>query len=103
MVRGTTPTHYFTFPFDLSGVKELLISYCQKGKVKLEKRLEDITVDDTGKTASFQLTQQETLAFAMGEVEIQCRVLASGQKALVSDKMNLYVEEIIRGGVMDAE
>ena len=37
MIQGTTPTHTFTIPFDVSLIKELKVVYAQQGEIVLEK------------------------------------------------------------------
>ena len=43
--RGTTPRHYFEFPFEENEVAVLYISYMQKGQIRVEKELSDVTFD----------------------------------------------------------
>ena len=83
MIRGTTPKHMFTLPFDMSTVKELHILYAQGDNLVLKKTLSDCTAD--GCTVSVILTQQETMLFSEDKrVEIQIRVLTTAGQALAS-------------------
>ena len=45
MIRGTTPTHIFTIPFDTSQVDELRISYAQNDVEKIVKTKEQCTLN----------------------------------------------------------
>ena len=84
MRLGSTPKHEFALPFDVSLVKEFKVTYKQKGKIILEKYLDDFVID--GNTLSVTLTQEETFLFAGDvNVELQARVLTMGGDALSSD------------------
>jgi len=47
MWRGTTPTHVFTVPSDvpLQDFTTMYMTYSQNGKVVVEKKESDLTVD----------------------------------------------------------
>lgn len=73
-MRGTTPTHRYTLPFDESMVRNLRIIYTQGGEKKFVKTLNDCTWE--GNTVVVKLTQENTLSFdEMNLVEIQIRAL----------------------------
>lgn len=59
--RGTTPTQTFELPFNTSLIREVIISYVQRGKVLFDKRRADCTFE--GNIISFRLTQEETFMF----------------------------------------
>jgi hypothetical protein len=72
---GTTPTHEFTIPFDVSLVDKLKITYSQNGKEVLVKYAEDCKFD--GNTVSVTLSQEDTFLFKECEnALIQMRVKA---------------------------
>ena len=84
MNQGTTPTHYFTLPFDTSLVKSARVIYSQNEKVILKKELQDCKRE--GNTISCKLTQEETFLFVHPRtVQIQLRILTTGEEALNSN------------------
>ena len=96
MIRGTTPTHVFTLPFDTSDIKEVLITYAQntytkKDNVLFEKKTADCVF---GKNEILvNLTQEETFMFeCKATAQVQVRILTTAGKALASDVLNIPVE-----------
>lgn len=89
MIRGTTPTHTFTIPFDTENVQKVRIIYRQSGAV-VEKTEADCTME--GKQISVRLTQEDTLKL-MGDccVNIQIRVLTHAGDAFASHIMQVHV------------
>lgn len=84
MIKGTTPTHYFTLPFDVSLVANARIVYSQNEKVILRKNLSDCVCE--GKTISCQLSQKETFLFvSKRSVQIQLRVRTTNNEVLNSN------------------
>ena len=99
MMRGTTPTHIFTLPFDNSLISKLRIIYVQGDKKVLVKEHEDCQIE--GNTATVKLSQLETFLFDhMKQVEIQLRVLTKGGDALNSYPMKVSVERCLDNEVM---
>lgn len=62
--RGTTPVHIFGFPFEQEEVEVLYISYFQKGEIRVNKTLSDVTFDPPNQTIEVKLSQKDTLSFA---------------------------------------
>ncbi len=90
MIRGTTPTHAYTIPFDVGNVAKVHIIYAQRGSVKFVKTEADCTMD--GKTITTRLTQEETLSLVDGNcVDIQIRVLTTTNEAFASQPMKATV------------
>lgn len=99
MRRGTTPTHIFKLPFDVSEVKAVRIIYSQDDKEVLIKEKDDLTIDGT--TATVILTQEETLKFhCNGYIEIQVRILTDGDIAMASKIIKLLVETCLEDEVL---
>ena len=99
MIRGTTPTHTITFPFDLSDVKDFVVTYVQRGKIVLEKKKEDFEI--SGSKATVTLAQEDTLKFDhTSVVEIQAKVLMTGGTVLASNIFNTYVSRILNEEVL---
>lgn len=88
MIRGTTPTHVYTLPFDVEKVRKLRIIYSQSGNEKVVKTEAHCTL--AGNTATVRLTQEDTLAFSSDDfVLIQLRVLTPEGDALASNVMRV--------------
>lgn len=109
MIRGTTPTHTFTFEkLDPSTFKVLNVYYAQQGVELLSKDKDDCTFGtketDTGiiYIASVTLTQEETKLFkAKLDVEVQLRVLTADDRALATPKYKLSVWDVINDEVLE--
>ena len=99
MIRGTTPTHIFTIPFDTALIADLRISYAQCGKEVVVKTKEDATLD--GQTITVKLTQEETFNFDCSKrVFVQVRVLTLGGEAVSSEVMMVSVEQCLNNEVL---
>lgn len=98
MIRGTTPENTFKLPFTLDEVSSLYITYSQEGKVVLEKEISDITID--GNTLNVKLTQEDTLSFSKGALNIQIRFKTLQGNAMASRVINTHVDTILKEGVI---
>lgn len=109
MIRGTTPTHTFTFnTLDPSTFKVLNIYYAQQGVEVLQKNKSDCsfstkeTENGTIYLASVTLTQEETINFkSKYDVEVQLRVLTADDRALATPKYKLSVWDVINDEVLE--
>lgn len=99
MKRGSTPVNTFDVDIDLTGAT-VYITYVQNGKVVVEKSGGDVTI--TADTLSCTLTQEETLAFANGDVEIQIGYVFPDGTADRSDIIRTKAERILHEGVIEA-
>lgn len=100
MIRGTTPTHTFTLPFDVSEIKEIDVCYAQQGTIVLQKTFADC--DAEGNKITIVLSQEETLEFRDNAgVQIQLRVLTKNNKALASRITTKYVKDVLYDGVLE--
>lgn len=99
MRRATTPTHEFTLPIDAALVSRFLATYTQDGKIVLEKREADMTID--GNVWRVKLTQEETNLFAGRKLaHVQIRALTVGGDALASDEYPVYVSPVSNDEVL---
>jgi len=98
MRRGSTPTNTFDVDIDLTGAT-VFITYKQKGRTVIEKTGTDITVTSTSLTV--ELTQAETLALDVGEVEMQIRYVFPNGSADASNIMRATAERILKDGVIE--
>lgn len=109
MIRGTTPTHTFTFNnLDPSTFKVLNIYYAQQGVELLSKNKEDCTFstketeDGIVYLASVTLTQEETKIFkAKYTVKVQLRVLTEDNRALATPEYEIPVWDVINDEVLE--
>lgn len=110
MIRGTTPTHTFTFnALDPSTFKVLNIYYAQQGVELLKKNKEDCTFqtketeDGLIYQASVTLTQEETKMFkAKYDVKVQLRVLTEDGRALATPEYEVSVWDVINDEVLES-
>lgn len=87
--RGTTPTHTFTLPFDVTAVKAAKIIYAQDGEVILCKSGDEIVKEKD--TLSVTLTQEDTFKLdCSNSVEIQVRILTEDGNALSSEIIRVW-------------
>lgn len=84
MYRGSTPRYnIYISGMQISNLANLQITFTQKRAIKIEKSLSDMTIDTEANTASFSLTQEETMDLEVGMVDKQIRVIdTSGQVTL---------------------
>ena len=101
MVRGTTPTHIFELPVNREYIKKILITYCQKGNIILEKRECDVNfINDT--TVSLDLTQRETFMFDDAyNVEIEFKALDYDNKILLSQSFSVPCGRVLNQEVLE--
>lgn len=109
MIRGTTPTHTFTLPFDPPKGTEYRIVYAQ-GEDHKEKTLFEFTaerVEVSGRVLSVRLKQAETLLFDCSPkwwgckfeplpVKIQVGVETPGEDILWSRIITTTVDRCLR-------
>ena len=100
MYRGTTPDLEINVgDIDLSTVTDLWLTLSQHGEVKINKTLEDLTID--GSTVSCTLTQEETLSLkAHSSTLMQMRFLTSDGEAMATPIVKVPVEAILKEGVI---
>lgn len=106
MRRGTTPTLTFKVPgHDLTAMT-LYLAFKQKGHdvhVKTGTALTasyDAEADETIIECSF--TQEETLAFSTGNIEIQLRATENGGiTAIASHIVSVDIKRILQEGVLE--
>lgn len=98
MYRGTTPTHRFMTDVDLKNASVIFISYFQNGKSILEKNLRDIDIYEG--MLEVRLSQEDTLKFKDGLVEIQIRVGFIDGSYLSSKIIRTSIDKILKEGVI---
>ena len=99
MIRGTTPTHFFTLPFDAGEIDKLRVTYAQNGLTVLDLTEDDVTAD--GQEIRYQLTQEDTLKFKNNVlVEIQIKLKTLDGNVLASNVIVISVSKILNEDVL---
>lgn len=102
IIRGTTPTIIISVQtdIDLSVVSAAWIYISQQNKVRVDKKLNDISIDAEEKTITVTLTQQDTLNLKANiEAFFQIR-LRLGETALATTATKIVIKEIYKDGVI---
>ena len=98
MRRGTTPTHIFTFPFNVAECEQIRVLYAQRDNVKLTKEKTDCII--SANTLTLKLTQEETFLFDDKDlVEIQIR-LKLYDNVIASDLITVRVKKLLEDEVL---
>lgn len=96
---GTTPTHRFTLPFDTKTITAVEITYCQNGKVILQKFEDECEM--SGRVISVTLSQEDTFEFQSGvNVEIQIRLMDDTGTVSASDIMRVTCQKCLSDEVL---
>lgn len=99
MIRGTTPTHTFKLPFDVSQVKEVMVIYAQNDVEILRKNTVDCEMSNN--EVCVTLSQEDTLRFSHYEnLQVQLRVLTVGGVALTSGVHVVGVQKCLNNEVI---
>ena len=100
MYRGTTPGLEINVgDIDLTKVTELWLTLSQHGTVKINKTLDEVTID--GSTVTCTLTQEETLDLkAHASTLVQMRFLMDDGQAMATPIVKVPVEAILKDGVI---
>lgn len=98
MIIGTTPTHEFVIPSELTQFNEIHIIYAQNDKIVLLKTKENCTIEKN--KISVQLTQDETFRFDPDkDVEIQLRLLI-GREVLSSGIVKVKCQKCLETEIL---
>lgn len=104
MRRGTTPTLTITVTgMDVTDLKTIKVTFKQ-GNIELTKATDDVTIDAENNAISVPLTQEDTLKFGSGAVNVQIRgLLADGVTAIASAIKSFSMDKILMDGVIEAD
>ena len=99
MRRGTTPT--FKIKIDGIRIDELKSIYVtfKQYNTEITKRKEDVEIEEN--TISVKMSQEETLSFTNGRVNVQIRGLTDMGIAIGSNIYSVQVEDILKDGVIE--
>lgn len=98
IARASTPTHFFSIPFDTSSITGIVIIYAQNGECVFTKKTADCTI--TEHEVSVTLNQADTLSLKEGACQVQL-VVYVGINALVSNKIEMSVDDILSEDVLE--
>lgn len=101
MYRGTTPTLCFTVmtELDLSKVKQMWVTL-QNLVYERTYSGDEVRIDDKQKKVYVDMTQEETLSFSAGKIDIQIRMLMDDDRAYATEIVTTTVDEVLKDGVI---
>lgn len=102
MIRGTTPIMELKIPgYDLRGC-DIIVSIRNKAKNMNKTEADmDVAYEDGATTLTLLLTQEETLAFAWGNAEIQVNWLDGNQKRRATEIAKVFIAQNLYSKVME--
>lgn len=100
MIRGTTPTHYFTAPCDTSTIAKVNVLYAQDDTLLFKKVTADCKID--GQTISTKLTREESLMFNHKKAaQVQAVIETTGGDVIESIVETIGVDKLLYDGVIE--
>ena len=105
IIRGTTPTIVINIKddIDLSQVVEVWVYISQQNKVKVDKKIEDVSFNVDDRQILLTLSQDDTLNLKAGDALFQIRILLNSGTALATTATDIEIIEIYKGGVIGEE
>ena len=103
LIRGTTPTIEITVTseLDLTLISQVWVYISQNNKVKVDKEIEDVSIDSENKTITLTLSQNDTLDLKAGDGLFQIRLLLQDGTALATLASKITIAEVYKGGVIE--
>lgn len=103
MIRGTTPilTFKINTELDLNDVDKAEITF--KSENGMKERTWDrseISIDPVENKMQFQMTQEDTLYFSTGMIDIQLRIKMNNDMVYASKIVTSTLDRILREGVI---
>lgn len=101
MRRGTTPTLTIKcIDVDVKDLASIYVTFKQ-GNIELTKTNNDIVVDLENNAVNVPLSQEDTLTFNKGTVDVQIRALLSDGTTAIASKIRTFsMEKILKDGVI---
>lgn len=96
--RGTTPTNTFNVNIDLREAT-VYVSYAQRGILLVDKTGTDLFITEDQIVTT--LSQEDTLKFKPGEVDIQIRYVKADGTADASNIIKTIVDQILKDGEIE--
>lgn len=106
MIRGTTPSIKFhiTSMFEFETIEEVWITLkTWETEETFKYSATEVDIDAENKTITISLSQEDTLAFEDGTVELQLRLLDTNHLAYATDIFEVEMKRILKDGVISAE
>lgn len=103
MIRGTTPTLTWkiTSELDFNTITEVWITMANfDTEETFEYSASEVAIDPELKTISVSLTQEDTLKFSDGEVELQLRLLDDKGMSYATEIYVTEMKRILKDGVI---
>jgi hypothetical protein len=100
LIRGTTPTHYFTAPCSGENISKVNILYAQDDVFLFMKKKEDCTID--GSTISVTLTREDTLKFNhKSPAQVQAVIETTRGDVIESVVETIGIDKLLYDGVIE--
>lgn len=101
MYRGTTPTIVLELDTDLSlaNLAAMWVTF-KTSTVSVTKTLEEVIIDDTLKTVTVVLSQEETLKLYNGDCSVQIRFKTNTDLAYATTIADVNIGRILKEGVI---
>lgn len=100
MTRGTTPTIVLKLKTELQ-MKEMKQIWVTLQNLVYEKTFTKETLQIlTDNSIAIQLSQEDTLKFVEGTIEVQVRILTMSDKAYATNIKTLSIKKILKEGVI---
>ena len=101
MRRGTTDCITIEMPYKVSQIEDGYVTLTQLGNVIRDDRVIGETVILEDGCIYIPLSQEDTLAFPTGAIQLQVRMTLTNGAAVASDKMHTTVDDVDKGGVIE--
>ena len=101
MYRGTTPAISFKLntDIDFEQIEVLYVTFrSQLCEISFDKN--DCTLDNETKTISVQFTQEQTLKFSPGSVNVQIRLRVGRDRAYATPIKSIDISRVLKDGVI---
>lgn len=100
MIRGTTPTHYFDSPIDITTISKVNILYGQDDKLLFKKNNADCNLYDG--VISTKLTREQSLMFDHKKsAQVQAVIKTVGGDIIESLVITVGVDKLLDDGVIE--
>lgn len=107
MIRGTTPTEIYTITnpqvVDLNNCVQIWVTISDYRGHHYTFDISRLTIDASDNAISLTLTQEETLALAVGKATVQIRFLYNDDSVFATKPLTFMVEDVRREGVITDE
>lgn len=92
IIRGTTPTIFYTFPIETSGIEKIRVYFLQGNETLITKTEDECLIN--GNVVSVTLTEQETYSLSVKKrLETKIRFLLDSGKVCGTKPVFIDVED----------